>query len=140
MGFAEKNSAQSSFDADVKKLEENIQKLDDSLDEIFSVLDKKISFDELCNIVSNDIDEFITSCESEKNISFIGGNCTFKITGFVKKCSVSADLYFVNDKKEYTKATMSGVLPMSKFTEESVKTDLAEISENKELKIDIEHP
>ncbi len=140
MGFAEKNSAPSTFDADTKKLQDNIQKLDESLDGIFSVLDKKVSFDELCDTVSSEIDGFITKCESEQSLSFIGGSCMFKVTGFVKKCSISADLYFMDDKKEYTKATMSGVLPFSKFTDESVKTDLAEIAKNKGLKVDIEHP
>lgn len=54
--------------------------------------------------------------------------------------SRSPDLYFMDDKKEYTKAALSEVLPFSKFTDEAVKTDLAEIAKNKGLKVDIEHP
>ena len=93
MGLTEKNNASSTFESDVKKLDDNFKKLNNSLDEIFSVLDKKISFDELCNIVGNEIDEFILRCEKAENVEFIGGSCTFKITGFIKKCSTSADLY-----------------------------------------------
>lgn len=140
MGFKGKNSIPSSFEADAKKLEDNLQKLDDSLDEIFSVLNKKISFDEFCESISNEIDEFIPKHELSENLEFIGGNCTFKVTGFVKKCIVTADLYFRNDKNEFTQVTMNGALPFSKFTDESVKTDLTEITKNKELKVDIEHP
>ncbi len=140
MGFTEKNNAHSSFEADVKKLEDNLKNLDNSLDEIFSVLDKKISFDELCGIVSDEIDEFIPTHEKAENLEFIGGNCTFKVTGFIKKCSTTAELYFRNGKNEYTKVTMSGALPLSKFTDESVKTDIEEILKNKGLKVDIEHP
>ena len=140
MGFTEKSGSSSSFEADAKKLEENLQKLDNSLDEIFSVLNKKITFDEFCESISNEIDAFIPKHEQSENVEFIGGNCVFKITGFVKKCSATADLYFRNSKGEFTQVTMNGALPLSKFTEESVKTDLAEVSKNKELKVDIEHP
>ncbi len=139
MGFTEKNNAPSTFDADVNKLEDNLKKLDDSLDEIFSVLDRKISFDELCGIVSDEIDEFIPTHEKAENLEFIGGSCTFKVTGFIKKCATTAELYFRNDKNEYMKVTMSGALPLSKFTDESLKTDIAQLSK-KELKVDIEHP
>ncbi len=140
MGFKEKNGNLSSFEADTKKLEDNLQKLDESLNEIFSVLNKKITFDEFCERISSEIDAFIPAHEQSESLEFIGGNCTFKVTGFVKKCTVTADLYFRNDKNEFTQVTMSGALPFSKFTEESVKTDLAEIAKNKELKVDIEHP
>lgn len=139
MGFTEKSNT-TLFEQDAKKLEENLKKLDDSLDEIFSVLDKKITFNELCELVSNEIDEFITAHEKAESLDFIGGHCTFMVTGFIKKCTTAAELYFRNAKNEYTMVTMNGALPLSKFTDEAVKTDLAEISKNKEFKVDIEHP
>lgn len=140
MGFTEKSNSQSAYEANAQKLNSNLKKLDESLDEIFSVLDKKITFDEFCGSISNEIDEFITVHEQSEKVEFIGGNCVFKVTGFVKKCTVTADLYFRNGKNEFTQVTMNAALPLSKFTDDSVKTDLAEIIKNKGLKVDIEHP
>lgn len=140
MGFTKMNNSSTAFEADVKKTEVSLQKPDDSLEGIFSAVDRKISFDELCDLVSDEIDGFIPKCEEVDNQRFIGGSCAFKVTGFIKKCAITADLYFENYKKEYSKVTMSGALPFSKFTDKSVKSDLAELSKNGGLKVDIEHP
>lgn len=139
MGFTE-NNTNASFETDEKKLKENLQKIDNSLDEIFAVLNKKISFDEFCESISEGIDSFILKHEQDGKLKFLGGSCTFRVTGFIKKCAYEAELYFENSGGEYTKVTMNGALPLSRFTDEAVKVDIAEISKNKEFKVDIEHP
>lgn len=140
MGFVEHSEKLSGFDNDIKKLEQNLQNIDSSLEEIFSVLNKKIGFDELCEAVSKQIDDFIPKHEISEHVSFVGGNCFFEITGFIKKCSVTADLYFRNSSNEWSKVTMSGTLPLSRFNEESVKSDIAEIAKQNGLKMEIVHP
>lgn len=140
MGFVEHSEKPTGFDNDIKKLEQNLQNIDSSLDEVLAVLNKKISFDELCKAVSQQIDDFIPKHETSEHVSFVGGNCFFEITGFIKKCSVTADLYFRDSGSEWSKVTMSGTLPLSRFSEESVKGDIAEIAKQKGLKVEIVHP
>lgn len=100
----------------------------------------KISFDKFCKSVSDRIDALILECEQTQETVFAGGSCRFEVTGIIKRCEAAAELYFCNSKNEWEKVSVNRVLPLSRFSEESVKTDIAELIKQHGIEAEITHP
>ena len=100
----------------------------------------KINFETFCRDVSDRIDSFILERESSGGTAFIGGSCRFEVIEKSRKCAATAELYFLNDKDEWDKISMSRSLPISRFSDESVKTDIAELIEKHGIEAEIIHP
>lgn len=100
----------------------------------------KISFNEFCKSVSDRIDVLILECEQAEGTVFAGGSCRFEVTGMIKRCEVAAELYFCNSKNEWEKVSVNRVLPLSRFSGKSVKTDIAELIKQHGIEAEITHP
>lgn len=142
MGFLDNKDKNVNIELDDEsaRLKKSIKEVQDSLNEILARIEKKVSFDEFSDIVSREIDNEIIEQEKDGNLSFVGGSCTFKITGFIKKCSTEAELYFRSCDNKWTRVSMNGNLSIAKFTEEAVKNELSDIEKSKGIKIEIVHP
>ena len=100
----------------------------------------KIGFSEFCRSVSDRIDALILEYEQAEGTVFAGGSCRFEVTGMIKRCEAAAELYFCTGKNEWEQISVNRALPLSRFSEESVKTDIAEIIKQRGIEAEIIHP
>lgn len=100
----------------------------------------KINFDTFCGDVSDRIDAFIVERERTGDTVFVGGSCKFEVIERSQKCAATAELYFHNSEDGWDKISISRSLPISRFSDESIKTDISELIKKHGIEAEVIHP
>lgn len=116
----------------------NIFQKNDNLEIILQTLLNKITLkmklEDIINIYSNSIDEFILKTEKESKLNFIGGK--LKLQLMEKEMLINVECYFQDQNKTWVKKYSYNKIEVNRIEEES----LSKFKDANVIEFDIETP
>lgn len=104
-------------------------------DTIQGIMGGRRTLDEWCEIAAPSVDAALSKTLAEDNLKYAGGYLSFSFSDSMKKSvSISYELYFLDEEKQWIKQAATGSARASTFTQDA----LAEITNQGTVKFDVE--
>lgn len=126
--------------------EDSPEKQDESLEsalirfirKLFSFLRQSCKFEEFLKKTGEYFDERIRQTEEQKNLQYIGGKISFKLSG--DKVDMHAKLFYRNEDEKWIVQESSNTVEKSRFNDWDKDKDLLRLLRGETVELDINPP